>query len=143
MGRNLYNLLINQQTESGTLFPGDSVNKNSTTNIDDSDVQNNWMGRFSHVTNSHFLSGATGTEFMKNFKLPNPIKLADKLKKKLVSETPTPDWEVLDDDAWKVEESPAEALLIENQQSLDQNGLPENKNSPRRGSSGWMKVKNR
>lgn len=143
MGRNLYSLLISQQTESGNVFPGDSVNKSSATNLDDGDAQNNWMGRYSHVTTCYFLTGANGTDFTKNFKLPNPMKLADKLKKKLVSETPTPDWEMLDDDAWKIEEGTAETLLIETQNRLDQDEPAESKSSPRRGSSGWMKVKNR
>ncbi|KAJ4327472.1 autophagy protein 14 [Fusarium piperis] len=111
MGRNLYNLLINQQS-AGT------------------DGKPTHLGQFSHGTAYNFLSAAEGTEAAKNFKLPNPMKLADKLKKKLLSEAPTPDWEVLDDDAWKVEETPV-------------GKMPEDKSSPRRGSSGWMKVKNR
>ncbi|RMJ12946.1 hypothetical protein CDV36_007408 [Fusarium kuroshium] len=111
MGRNLYNLLINQQS-TGT------------------DGKPTHLGQFSHGTAYNFLSAAEGTELAKNFKLPNPIKLADKLKKKLLSEAPTPDWEVLDDDAWKVEETPVDKPS-------------EDKSSPRRGSSGWMKVKNR
>lgn len=143
MGRNLYNLLISQQTESGSLFPGDSVNKNSTTNIENSDVQNNWMGRYSHATTYYHLGSANGSEFTRNFKLPNPMKLADKLKKKLVSDTPVPDWEVLDDDAWKIEEGPEDALLIETQKPPAKDKSTEDKNSPRRGSGGWMRVKNR
>ncbi|KAM0440977.1 hypothetical protein ACHAPT_000281 [Fusarium lateritium] len=111
MGRNLYNLLINQQANGA-------------------DGKATHLGKFSHGTTYHFLAGAEGTELTKNFKLPNPMKLADKLKKKLLSEAPTPDWEVLDDDAWKVEDGPVSKVA-------------EDKSSPHRGSSGWMKVKNR
>ncbi|KAM5355415.1 hypothetical protein ACJ41O_002061 [Fusarium nematophilum] len=136
MGRNLYNLLINQQT-SGTLLSAPSAPKEPDSAKEDPDGPTSQMGRFSHGTTYHFLGGAEGTEFAKSFKLPSPIKLADKLKKKLLSEAPAPDWEVLDDDAWKVEEGPSAGK----QSSEDK--ISEDKNSPRRGASGWMKVKNR
>ena len=142
IGRNMYSLLISQQTDSGILYPGDSVSKNSTTNLENTSIQSNWMGRFSDATLFYFLRGSNGSEFTRHFKLPSPMKLADRLKKKLVSETPAPDWEVLDDDAWKVEEEPEDGLG-ENQKPSNEERLGEDKESPRRGSSGWMKVKNR
>ncbi|CAM1504519.1 Fc.00g021100.m01.CDS01 [Cosmosporella sp. VM-42] len=142
IGRNMYSLLISQQTDSGVLYPGDTMNKNSTTNIEDVKLQRNWMGRFSDATLFYYLRGTDGSEFTRHFKLPSPMKLADRLKKKLVSETPAPDWEVLDDDAWKVEEEPEDGLA-ENQKPSNKETLGEDKSSPRRGSSGWMKVKNR
>ncbi|KAF5007673.1 hypothetical protein FDECE_6009 [Fusarium decemcellulare] len=138
MGRNLYNLLINQQGNGGNVFPVPSTSKDTdTTATNDHDGSASRMGRFSHGTTFHYLGGAEGTEFSKNFKLPGPMKLADKLKKKLLSEAPAPDWEVLDDDAWKIEEGP------EDGKQAAKDKLVEDKNSPRRGSSGWMRVKNR
>ncbi|KAI5467377.1 UV radiation resistance protein and autophagy-related subunit 14-domain-containing protein [Mariannaea sp. PMI_226] len=138
MGRNLYNLLINQQTNSGSIFPLPSTPQNTETDSTENKSGHvNWMGRFSHGATYYFLCGAEGTELVKNFKLPGPMKLADKLKKKLAAEAPTPDWEVLDDDAWKIEEGPS------NDGISAKDVLPENKGSPHRGSSGWMKVKNR
>ncbi|KAF9774392.1 autophagy protein 14 [Fusarium sp. DS 682] len=136
MGRNLYELLTNQQTGGGNLYPVSS-NKNPNTSTNDEDTQPSRMGQYSHGTTFYYLGGAEGSEFSKTFKLPGPMKLADKLKKKLLSEAPAPDWEVLDDDAWKVEEEPGDM----NQPNKDL--LGGDKSSPRRGNSGWMKVKNR
>ncbi|KAF4967309.1 hypothetical protein FSARC_5139 [Fusarium sarcochroum] len=137
MGRNLHNLLTNQQSNGGNLFPVPSATKDSDASKNDTDGSTSRMGQYSHGTTFYYLGGAEGTEFSKTFKLPGPMKLADKLRKKLLSEAPAPDWEVLDDDAWKVEEEPGDG----NQVNKDM--LAEDKSSPRRGASGWMKVKNR
>ncbi|KAK7430106.1 autophagy protein 14 [Neonectria magnoliae] len=137
MGRNLHNLLINQQTNRGNMFPMPAAPQIMSPDTENGEAQMNWMGRFSHGTTFYFLGGAEGTEFAKSFKLPGPMKLADRLKKKLVSEVPAPDWEVLEDDAWKVEDGP------DNASNATEDKSTEGKNSPRRGSSGWMKVKNR
>ncbi|KAJ9428307.1 UV radiation resistance protein and autophagy-related subunit 14-domain-containing protein [Fusarium oxysporum] len=137
MGRNLHELLTNHQNVGGNLYPLSSNKKDPSASKNDTDAQASRMGQYSHGTTFYYLGGAEGTEFSKTFKLPGPIKLADKLKKKLLSEAPAPDWEVLDDDAWKVEEE----LVDTNQPNKDL--LGSDKNSPRRGTSGWMKVKNR
>ncbi|KAF7559389.1 hypothetical protein G7046_g4766 [Stylonectria norvegica] len=142
MGRNLYSLLMTQQTNSGTLFPTSPTYKNPAANYEDGNTQGNWIGRFSHGTTYYFLAGADGTDFTKNFKLLSPIKLADKLKRKLVNDTPAPDWEVLEDDAWKVE-GPEDEVLFEDHKLSGKDKSVEGKESPRRGSSGWMKVKSR
>ncbi|KPM40716.1 hypothetical protein AK830_g5866 [Neonectria ditissima] len=137
MGRNLHSLLINQQTNRGNMFPIPPAPQITSSDAENNEIQTNWMGRFSHGTTFYFLGGAEGTEFAKNFKLPGPMKLADRLRKKLVSEAPVPDWEVLEDDAWKVEDG------LDNASNATEDKSAEGKNSPRRGSSGWMKVKNR
>ncbi|KAI6366716.1 autophagy protein 14 [Pyricularia grisea] len=87
VGRNLYNLLIGNQ-----LLRGVSSNDggNSTPQ----------MGRYSHGAVHSYLGGAEGSDFVRAFRLPNPIKLADRLKSKLSSDAPNPDWELLEDDAW-------------------------------------------
>ncbi|KAF4443553.1 hypothetical protein F53441_11408 [Fusarium austroafricanum] len=137
MGRNLHNLLTNQQTAGGNFCPVSSTKKDPNSAKNDAEGQSSRMGQYSHGTTFYYLGGAEGTEFSKTFKLPGPMKLADKLKKKLLSEAPAPDWEVLDDDAWKIEEEPVDA----NQVNKDLIGG--DKSSPRRGTSGWMKIKNR
>jgi hypothetical protein len=137
MGRNLHNLLTNQQATDGSLLPATSTARESEASKSEADGQVSRMGQYSHGTTFYYLGGAEGTEFSKTFKLPGPMKLADKLKKKLLSEAPTPDWEVLDDDAWKVEEEPA------NGNQLSKDMLTGDKSTPRRGASGWMRVKNR
>ncbi|KAH7256485.1 UV radiation resistance protein and autophagy-related subunit 14-domain-containing protein [Fusarium tricinctum] len=134
MGRNLHNLLTNQQATGSSLLPATSTTRESEASKGEADGQVSRMGQYSHGTTFYYLGGAEGTDFSKTFKLPGPMKLADKLKKKLLSEAPTPDWEVLDDDAWKVEEEPANG----NQPRKDM--LAMDKNTPR---SGWMRVKNR
>src|SRR6478735_3487520 len=121
MGRNLYSLLINHQ----------SSEKDPATPKNEIDGQGSRFGQYSHGTTFYHLGGAEGSEFSKSFKLPSPMKLADKLKKKLLSEAPTPDWEVLDDDAWKVEEEPGSGSQI------NKDLLVGDKSSPRRGTSGW------
>lgn len=100
MGRNLYTLLI----ESA---PKNDKGKNTSTSSADSERSKNdrnWIGRYSHGTTYYHLGGPEGTELVKSFKLPNPSRIADKLKKKLIGDAPIPDWEILEDEAWKVEE---------------------------------------
>lgn len=83
------------------------------------------MGRYSHGTTHTFLGGAEGSDFVRSFKLPSPLKLADKLKKKLLSEVAVPEWEVLEDDAW----------------ALDDAESAQNRTGG--GTNGWTKLKNR
>lgn len=104
MGRNLYNLLIGNQAynnPSGRIFPVPSSRDPSLNDGELGDVaQKPLMGRYSHGTAHDFLGTADGQEFIRSFKIPSPIKLADRLKKKLSNDAPIPDWEVLEDDAW-------------------------------------------
>jgi hypothetical protein len=107
MGRNLYNLLIGQQlhnTQTPKLYPPLSA-PSSTSDGDDPDQTKAglppMMGRFSHGTTHTFLGSASGTEFIRSFRLPTPIKLADKLKKKLMSELTVPEWEVVENGDWE------------------------------------------
>ncbi|KAI1167162.1 hypothetical protein F5B18DRAFT_529247 [Nemania serpens] len=58
------------------------------------------MGLYSHGSGHTFLGSAAGNDLTRNFKLQNPLKLADKLKSKLNHENSIPEWEVLEDDAW-------------------------------------------
>ena len=62
------------------------------------------MGNFSHGTAHSFLGGAVGTDFIRSWKLPSPTKLTDKLKSKLLSEVANAEWEMLDADAWAVDD---------------------------------------
>lgn len=110
MGRNLYNLLIGHQlgnNPTARLLQGE---------VDDDDVDSPFdpsrpmMGRYSHGTAHTFLGSSEGTEFMRNFKLPNPVKLADRLKKKLLSDADGLDWEMLGDEAWAPDEPMEEGV---------------------------------
>ena len=62
------------------------------------------MGNYSHGTAHSFLGGTEGTEFIKSWKLPNPMKLTDKLKSRLLGEVAAAEWEVLNKDAWAEDE---------------------------------------
>ncbi|GJC88369.1 autophagy-related protein 14 [Colletotrichum liriopes] len=111
MGRNLYNLLIGQQLHTLGKAPS-------------------WIGQYSHGTAYAFLGSAEGSEFVRSFKLPSPLKLADKLKKKLVSEAAVPEWEVLEDDAWAIDDGEGQAVRAGGSGGGG-------------GTNGWTKVKNR
>lgn len=114
MGRNLYNLLIgNQLTNNPTtrfVQPPPSPDGNDAPGSPESTKDQlggnpkPMMGRYSHGTAHTFLGSADGNEFMRGFKLPNPVKLADRLKKKMLSDADGLDWEMLNDDAWAVDE---------------------------------------
>ncbi|KAJ9151913.1 UV radiation resistance protein autophagy-related protein 14 [Pleurostoma richardsiae] len=118
MGKNLYNLLIGNQLHTNTagrIFS--SANSTPATNSNDEELgelgkATSLMGRYSHGTAHTFLGSADGNEFVRSFKLPNPIKLADRLKKKLVSEASIPEWEMLEDDAWAADDGMEEAVLV-------------------------------
>jgi hypothetical protein len=62
------------------------------------------VGKYSHGTAHSFFGSAEGTEFIRSWKLPSPMKLADRLKGKLMSEVANAEWEVLDEGAWAVDD---------------------------------------
>lgn len=112
MGRNLYNLLIgNQLTNNPAARLAQGVDEGDVPESLTAQLGGNskpMMGRYSHGTVHTFLGSAEGNDFIRNFKLPNPVKLADRLKKKMLSDADGLDWEMLEDDAWAPDE-PMEA----------------------------------
>lgn len=132
MGRNLYALLIGQQlhsTQTGRIYPpatSSPAAKHDNPDHEELGKAASWMGRYSHGTAHAFLGSAEGSEFLRSFKLPGPLKLADKLKKKLISEVAVPEWEVLEDDAWAVDDGDGQA-----------------NRAAGGGTNGWTKVKTR
>lgn len=58
------------------------------------------LGHYSHGTSHSFLGAAEGTEFMRTWKLPTPMKLADKLKSALLGEMANAEWELLEEKEW-------------------------------------------
>ncbi|KAL7791312.1 UV radiation resistance protein and autophagy-related subunit 14 domain-containing protein [Trichoderma ceciliae] len=145
MGRNLYNLLINNQFQGGannfsTGAPGADANIGGQ----NADAGQSWIGRYAHGTTYYYLASDEGTELIKSFKLPNPLKLADKLKRKLLGDAPAPDWELLGDDEWKDEGINGNGTFDPKVFGNKNGGLSDVKDSPRTSSSnGWMKVKSR
>lgn len=132
MGKNLYGFLLSSCLPRPRLTNTTNDDNRPAPNKDEAALS--WIGRYSHGTTFYALGGADGTELVRTFKLPSPMKLADKLKKKILGET-MPDWELLDDDAWKVDDAT---------EAVNGKELPTNKSElPKAESKGWMKVKSR
>ena len=113
IGKNLYDLLIGSQSNGPphkTLGPQPVLGRGTGREVDtDSEVGRNasngpTMGYYSHGTAHTSLASAEGTDFIRSWKLLSPIKLADRLKSKLMSEVANSEWEVLDQDAWAIED---------------------------------------
>ncbi|CAG9955053.1 unnamed protein product [Clonostachys rosea f. rosea IK726] len=135
MGRNLYNLLVESQAAvaAGAAATRAAHDKSGAKDREPK-PEASWLGRFSHGTTFYHLTSSEGNDLVKSFKLPSPVKVVDRLKKKLVGDAPAPDWEVLDDDAWKVEDAFG-------QPRADQGNGVEGKPKSVGSSKGWMKVK--
>ncbi|KAL4902490.1 UV radiation resistance protein and autophagy-related subunit 14-domain-containing protein [Aspergillus multicolor] len=58
------------------------------------------LGHYSHGTAHSFLGASEGTEFVRNWRLPNPIKVVDRLKSTLLGEMASAEWELLDEHEW-------------------------------------------
>ena len=145
IGRNLYSFLMSAQAHDfhtvNIKVPGWEPSGQQTTS---DESQGNWLGRYAHGGTFYFLGGPEGTELIRTFKLPSPMKLADKLKRRLIGDAPTPDWEVLDDDAWKIEDEPTGDVAANGRNlPVERTKTSEAKPSPRVGSNGWTKVKHR
>lgn len=125
IGQNLWRLLIGDQLHRKA---GEPTFPNPVDSPRDDDAQRAkpQIGRWSHGTTHSFLGGAEGTEYIRNFKLPAPIKLADRLKKKLSNEAPMLEWEKIDGDEARAGD--------------EDMGEGANRTA---GLNGWTKVKNR
>jgi hypothetical protein len=112
IGRNLHNLLIgsrprpspSSRTPSAQSTPTKNGTNENTNEGKKSPPPPPIMGKYSHGTAHSFLGKADGSEFIRSWKLPNPMKLADRLKAKLMSEVANAEWEVLDENAWAVDD---------------------------------------
>lgn len=112
IGKNLYNLLLGSRPRPPPPSRVPSAQSTPTKGTRDteteSDERRNFpaaiMGQYSHGSAHSFLGNAEGTYFIRSWKLPNPMKLAVELKGKLMSEVANAEWEVLDEDAWQVDD---------------------------------------
>jgi hypothetical protein len=111
IGRNLFNLLLGSRPRPAPSSRSPSVQSTLTktgrdgeSDADRKIVPGSIMGKYSHGAAHTNLNSADGTDFIRTWKLPSPMKLADKLKSKLMSEVANAEWEVLDEDAWAVED---------------------------------------
>lgn len=163
IGRNLYDLLIGQQIHGGQTAriyaPPTTMGRLEGVDHQESAGQPvSLIGRYSHGAAHSFLCGADGAEFSRSFKLPNPLKLADRLKKKLMNEVAIPEWEVLEEDEWAGGDYAADGGSVKVAEQMSRQGetsktsktdnVPtSSERDPRAragsGTSGWTKVKSR
>jgi hypothetical protein len=112
IGKNLYNLLLGSRPRPAPPSRVPSTQSTPTKGGRDTEAESEdrknipvpSMGRYSHGAAHSFLGSADGTEFIRSWKLLSPMKLADRLKAKLMSEVANAEWEVLDEDAWQVDD---------------------------------------
>ena len=163
MGQNLWRLLIGDQLHRRSVEPTfpSSLTPPTGSPRDEGhgEIANPkvTIGRWSHGTMHSFLGGAEGAEFIRNFKLPPPLKLADRLKKRLSSEAPILEWEKIDGD--ELEDGFDDGVLVRGHGSAGRGdlgvasfmtvrtvatngGFSDSGGTPK-GMSGWTKLKNR
>ncbi|KAA8574867.1 hypothetical protein MFRU_002g04530 [Monilinia fructicola] len=115
IGKNLWRLLIGDKPHlqptprSSSTTPPPPKTLDTLGQPDGEDRRNtkserSLLGWASHGSAHSYLGSAEGAEFIRGFKLPRPNQLADKLKNKLMSEVANAEWEVLNQDAWAVED---------------------------------------
>ncbi|KAI1413981.1 UV radiation resistance protein and autophagy-related subunit 14-domain-containing protein, partial [Hypoxylon sp. FL1857] len=125
MGRNLYNLLINSSLQRNPQKIADAPSQSNAENSP-AELGKNAprMGLYSHGTAHTFLGGAAGTELTRSFKMPSVMKMADRLKAKLLRESPAPEWELLEDDAWTPDDALDDGVLVGGTPARGQLGVP-------------------
>ncbi|KAH8899361.1 hypothetical protein GQ53DRAFT_741482 [Thozetella sp. PMI_491] len=157
MGQNLYRLLIGGQLHRKSLepaFPPSFTPPTGSPKADDGDAlkPKSQIGRWSHGTAYGFLAAADGNELVRGFKLINPVKLRDGLKKKLSTEQPMLEWEkISEDDARGADEDFDEGVFVgaggsrlPHESVMSVQAGPDNGGAgASRGNSGWTKLKSR
>ncbi|KAK4128147.1 hypothetical protein N657DRAFT_561751 [Parathielavia appendiculata] len=163
MGQNLWRLLIGDQLHRRSVeptFPSSlSPPTGSPRDDDRGEITNpkSTIGRWSHGTLHSFLGGAEGTEFVRNFKILSPLKLADRLKKRLSSEAPMLEWEKIEGD--ELEDGFDDGVLVRDHgnagrgdlgatsvmtvRTVESNGGTPGVANTARGTSGWTRLKHR
>ena len=58
-------------------------------------------GFFSHGTAYGFLAAAAGNEYMRDWRLQNPVKVIDKVKAMLLADRTGAEWEILEGNEWE------------------------------------------
>lgn len=121
IGKNLYNLLIGPEPRPGPSSSNNSSRASSNHSTPtkgsrrdgESEVEDKrsaaaassapFIGRYSHGSAHSHLGSAEGLDFIRSWKLLSPVKISDRLKSLLTSEAANAEWELLDEDAWAVE----------------------------------------
>ncbi|OTB05625.1 hypothetical protein M426DRAFT_10378 [Hypoxylon sp. CI-4A] len=112
VGRNMYNLLINHSIQRNPAQIADAPPSENSSNPAELGRLAPRMGLYSHGTVHTSLASAAGNDLTRSFKMPNVMKMADKLKARLARENPIPEWELLEDDAWTPDDALDDGVLV-------------------------------
>ncbi|KAL6239419.1 hypothetical protein BDW75DRAFT_198935 [Aspergillus navahoensis] len=109
IGKNLWQLLVAPPGQSSTLIralAGRDLQSKAKAHKDSprTTIQRMksfpMLGQYSHGTAHSFLCASEGTEFIRNWKLPSPTKVVDRLKSTLLGEMASAEWELLEENEW-------------------------------------------
>lgn len=109
LGKNMWQLLVAPPAQTSTLmraFAGRDTQTKMKTARDSpkTTIQRTksfpMLGHYSHGTAHSFLGASEGSEFMRTWKLPTPIKIVDNLKSNLLGEMASAEWELLEEKEW-------------------------------------------
>ncbi|KAJ0421003.1 UV radiation resistance protein and autophagy-related subunit 14-domain-containing protein [Aspergillus carlsbadensis] len=109
IGKNLWQLLVappgNPSTLIRTLAGRDTQAKNKTPKDSPRTTLHRtksfpMLGHYSHGTAHSFLGASEGTDFIRNWRLPAPTKVTDRLKSTLMGEIASAEWEIVEEKEW-------------------------------------------
>ncbi|KAL2814741.1 UV radiation resistance protein and autophagy-related subunit 14-domain-containing protein [Aspergillus granulosus] len=109
IGKNLWQLLVappgNPSTLVRTLAGRDTQAKNKAPKDSPRTTLHRtksfpMLGHYSHGTAHSFLGASEGTDFIRNWRLPAPTKVTDRLKSTLLGEMASAEWELLEEKEW-------------------------------------------
>jgi hypothetical protein len=153
VGRNLWQLLVHQGRKRPPLDR--KISALSGRSGQDSRSHGN-LGVFSHATALNNLASPEGADFMKDFRLSSPSRLADKLRHTLLGEVSGAEWELLEEREWDEEREDERPVLVGGSNrphesryaamsvmSIAPTDNSTGDDAQRRGNSGWMKIRGR
>ncbi|KAJ9272272.1 hypothetical protein DTO212C5_1457 [Paecilomyces variotii] len=176
LGKNMWHLLVAPSAQASTVMrvhsgPDVQAKLKSLRHSPRTSIQRTksfpMLGHFSHGTSHSFLGAVDGTEFMRTWRLPTPLKVYDRLKSILLGEMASAEWELLEkewDDTGDDQSQPTSSqppLSQSNTESILSGATEIKSRSPdnttatserigtqvdpdrAKGTSGWTKVKSR
>jgi hypothetical protein len=168
MGRNLYRLLISQETRT-VPKPENPLDKDIVPTKPNSKTPPMrgpaGFGELSHATSHSFLNTAENVQYLSGWKL-TPTKVKDELKAYLLAEQQAQEWDVVNQKEWEgMEQIIAEDPVVVGEKRRDTSSVDDGRSyltattstktiasqagdttegeEKKRGSSGWTKVKSR
>lgn len=168
MGRNLYRLLIMQETYHPQR-PENPLDKNTTTKASSKGQLRRapvGFGQLSHATSHSYMNLAENVQYLSGWNL-SPTKIVDELKAYLLAEQQAQEWDVLNQKEWEdMENLIAEDPIVVGEKKRDTTGQDDGRSyltstaskdrastspipsSPvpqkaEKGTSGWTKLKSR